>query len=100
ATAIAERLARENQYPALYFEKVGSSGMPLVLNLTATYDRLAVALDTTLSDLVPPFGQKMTPPIPAREISSREAPVKERIWSGDEVDLGRLPFLTHNELNS
>jgi len=100
ATAIAERLARENQYPALYFEKVGSGNMPLVLNLTATYDRLAVALDTTLADLVPTFGQKMTTPIPAREVSAREAPVKERVWTGDEVDLGRLPFLTHNELDS
>lgn len=100
ATAIAERLARENQYPALYFEKVGTSDMPLVLNLTATYDRLALALGTTLADMVPTFGQKMTGPIPAREVSSRDAPVKEQIWSGDEVDLGRLPFLTHNELDS
>lgn len=100
ATAIAERLARENQYPALYFEKVGGSGLPLVLNLTATYDRLALALGTTLADMVPAFGRKMTGPIASREVSSGEAPVKEQIWSGDEVDLGRLPFLTHNELDS
>ena len=51
ATGLAERFARENQYPALYFEKVGTSEMPLVLNLTATYDRLAVALGT------PPTGR-------------------------------------------
>jgi 2,5-furandicarboxylate decarboxylase 1 len=100
ATAVAERLARENQYPALYFDKVGSSDIPLVLNLTATYDRLALALGTSLADMVPTFGRKMTAPIPAREVSFGEAPVKERIWRGDDVDLGRLPLLTHNELDS
>ena len=100
ATGLAERFARENQYPALYFEKIGSSNIPLVLNLTATYDRLALALGTTVAEMVPTFGQKMTVPIPAREVSREDAPVKEVIWTGQDVDLGRLPFLTHNELDS
>ena len=100
ATGLAERFARENQYPALYFEKIGSSDIPLVLNLTATYDRLALALGTTVAEMVPTFGQKMTAPIPAREVSREDAPVKEVIWTGQDVDLGRLPFLTHNELDS
>jgi 2,5-furandicarboxylate decarboxylase 1 len=99
ATAIAERFARENQYPALYFEKIGQSAIPLVLNLTATYDRLAVALETTLADLVPTFGQRMAHPHPAREVPREEAPVKETVWTGDNVDLGKLPLLTHNELD-
>jgi 2,5-furandicarboxylate decarboxylase 1 len=100
ATGLAERFARESQYPALYFEKVGASEIPLVLNLTATYDRLALALGTNVADMVPTFGQKMTAPIPATEVSRENAPVKERIWTGDEVDLRMLPFLTHNELDS
>jgi 2,5-furandicarboxylate decarboxylase 1 len=99
ATAIAERFARENQYPALYFEKIGRSTIPLVLNLTATYDRLAVALDTTLADMVPTFSDRMARPHPAREVRRDEAPVKEVVWTGDEVDLGTLPLLTHNELD-
>lgn len=100
ATGLAERFAREHQYPALYFEKVGCSEIPLVLNLTATYDRLALALGTDLEHLVPTFGQLMTRPLAAREVGRHDAPVKERIWTGDEVDLGRLPLLTHNELDS
>lgn len=100
ATGLAERFARENQYPALYFEKVGTSDMPLVLNLTATYDRLAVALGTTVADMVPTFGEKMTTPIPAVEVPRDKAPVKDVVWTGTEVDLGRLPLLTHNELDS
>lgn len=99
ATAIAERFARDNQYPALYFEKVGSSRIPLVLNLTATYDRLAVALETTLQELVPVFGERMTRPLAARDVQRDSAPVKEQVWTGEEVDLGKLPLLTHNELD-
>jgi 2,5-furandicarboxylate decarboxylase 1 len=99
ATAVAERFARENQYPALYFEKIGRSTIPLVLNLTATYDRLAVALDTTLADLVPAFSGRMARPHPSRDVSREQAPVKETVWTGDEVDLAKLPLLTHNELD-
>lgn len=99
ATAVAERFARDNQYPALYFHKVGGSEIPLVLNLTATFDRLAVALETTLADLVPTFSQRMTRPLPAHEVSRADAPVKETVWTGDAVDLGKLPLLTHNELD-
>ena len=99
ATAVAQRFARDQQYPALYFDKVGTSDIPLVLNLTATYDRLALALDTTLADLVPTFGQRMARPMPAREVPRDQAPVKEVVWTGGQVDLRRLPFLTHNELD-
>ena len=100
ATAVAQRFARENQYPALYFDKVGCSAIPLVLNLTATYERLALALGTTLADLVPTFGERMAHPLPAREVSRGDAPVKEQVWTGDDVDLGKLPLLTHNELDA
>jgi 2,5-furandicarboxylate decarboxylase 1 len=100
ATGLAERFARENQYPALYFEKIRGSDIPLVLNLTATYDRLALALGTTVAEMVPTFGQKMTAPIPARDVSRDDAPVKALTWTGKDVDLGRLPFLTHNELDA
>jgi 2,5-furandicarboxylate decarboxylase 1 len=100
ATAVAARFAREGQYPALYFDKVGESAIPVVLNLTATYDRLALALETTLADLVPHFGQRMTKPQPAREVSREQAPVKQVVFTGDQVDLGRLPLLTHNELDA
>jgi 2,5-furandicarboxylate decarboxylase 1 len=100
ATGLAERFARENQYPALYFEKIRGSDIPLVLNLTATYDRLALALGTTVAEMVPTFGQRMTAPIPAREVSREDAPVKALTWTGKDVDLGRLPFLTHNELDA
>ena len=30
--------------------------------------------------------------MPAREVARDEAPVKEVVWTGDEVDLGKLPL--------
>jgi 2,5-furandicarboxylate decarboxylase 1 len=99
ATAIADRFARDQQYPALYFDSIGTSRIPLVLNLTATYERLALALETTLADMVPTFGQRMARPVPARDVPREEALVKEVVWTGEEADLGRLPLLTHNELD-
>lgn len=99
ATGLAERFARDQQYPALYFDRIDGSEIPLVLNLTATYDRLALALGTNVANLVPTFGELMTRPLPAREVARHEAPVKEQVFTGDDVDLGKLPLLTHNELD-
>jgi 2,5-furandicarboxylate decarboxylase 1 len=99
ATAVAERFARENRYPALYFHRVGDSALPLVLNLTATYDRLALALGSTPEDVVRTFGSRLAQGIPPRTVSAAEAPVKEIIWTGDQIDLGKLPILTHNALD-
>ena len=52
-----------------------------------------------VANLVPTFGELMTRPLPAREVARHDAPVKEQVWTGDEVDLGKLPLLTHNELD-
>ncbi len=51
-TAVAAKLERLGQFPALYFTNVRGSEIPLVVNLTATYERLAMALGTTVEDMV------------------------------------------------
>jgi len=49
ATGLAERFARENQYPAFYFEKVGNSEIPLVLNAPGPHFRVEVTINPTFS---------------------------------------------------
>ena len=44
--------ARQNQYPAFFFRRIKNSSLPLLMNLTATYERLALALGTTTEDMV------------------------------------------------
>ncbi len=95
-TGLAERFARRNEYPALYFEKVKGSEIPLIINLTATPERLALALGSTIEDVVRTYGERLAERIPPIWVAREEAPVKEVIWTGEQVDLGKLPFLWHN----
>ena len=58
-TALGELFARQNQYPAFFFQRIKNSCLPLVMNLTATYERLALALGTTTEDMVRTYGERM-----------------------------------------
>ncbi|MEA2642954.1 MAG: 2,5-furandicarboxylate decarboxylase 1 [Chloroflexota bacterium] len=96
-TAVAAALERRGQFPALYFQHVRGSELPAVVNLTASYERLAMALGTTQHEMVSVYSQRQAKPIPPRIVE--DAPVKEVIWTGADADLTRLPIPTHNELD-
>lgn len=97
-TAIAAKLAKEGKVPALYFTNVKGSQIPVVINLTASYERLALALGTSVSDMARVYGERQAKPIPPRVVN--DAPVKEVILEGEEAKLSRLPIPTHNELDA
>ncbi len=96
-TAVAAKLERRGQFPALFFARVRGSDLPVVINLTATYERLAMALGATPQDMVQVYGEKQARPIPPRIVET--GPVKEVIWRGAEADLRRLPIPRHNALD-
>jgi 2,5-furandicarboxylate decarboxylase 1 len=96
-TAVAARLEREGRFPALYFTSVGDSNIPVIVNLTATYERLALALGTDIQNLVPTYAERQSHPVPPVVVDS--GPVKEVVWTGPEADLTRLPIPTHNALD-
>src|SRR3970040_2809016 len=54
-TGIASKLASQNRFPALLCRKVKGSGLPIIINLTATYERLALAVGTTVETMVPDY---------------------------------------------
>src|SRR5947208_1600819 len=89
-TAVAAAFERRGEFPAIYFEHVNGSDVPAVVNLTASYDRLALALGTTAQEMVPTYSEKQGKPIPPRTVAT--GPVKEVIWRGDEADLTKLPI--------
>jgi len=66
------------------------------MNLTATYERLALAPGTTTEDMVRTYGERMAKGISPVEVKSEEAPIKQIIWQGKDADLGKLPVPTHN----
>ena len=50
-TALLRRLEQEGRYPVVWFDKVGESGIPLVMNVHATRERLALALGVAPGEL-------------------------------------------------
>jgi 2,5-furandicarboxylate decarboxylase 1 len=96
-TAVAAKLERRGQFPALYFQRVRGSDLPVVVNLTATYERLAMALGTDVDHMVTVYSDKQSNPIPPREVAT--GPVKEVIWTGSDAKLTKLPIPTHNALD-
>lgn len=96
-TAVAAKLEREGRFPALYFQHVGDTALPAVVNLTATYDRLALALGTDLQHMVSVYAERQANPIPPVVVDT--GPVKEVMWTGADAELTRLPIPTHNALD-
>src|SRR5213594_2694389 len=101
ATAIVDQMrtdARYLNYPAVLFRKIKGSSIPLLINLQGTYERLALAIDSTIQGMVEEFGRRENAPIPTRRIDRSQAPVKEVILKGPEADMTKLPILRHQEL--
>lgn len=97
-TACALELEREGRYPALLFNNVAGSPMPVLSNLFASRRRIALLLNLDERDLVEGWirlSQRRVPPVP-----SREAPVQEQIFTGDQIDLRRYPIPIHFEVDA
>lgn len=99
-SAYGARADKEHQYPAFLFTNVAGSELSCVANLLATHERMALALDCSVEDLTRTSANlNERVPHPPVEVTPEQAPVKQVIWRGDEVDLGRLPIPVHNELD-
>ncbi len=98
AAAIVEKFERENKFPLVFFKHIKGSKLPLVINLGATYERLALALGSpTVPQMVKDLAYREHHPIAVKEVAPKDAPCKEVILKGDAVDLDLLPILAHNE---
>jgi len=87
-------LQGRNRNPAIKFNRVEGSSMPVVTNLFGSRSRLALALDCGEADLDATFRAKEKLRIPPLLVES--GPIQELEFSGSGVDLGRLPVVTHN----
>src|SRR5262249_22164249 len=101
AAALVDRLEDDGRYPgfpAVLFERVGDSEIPLLINLHGTYELLALAVDSDLQGMVAEYARREGSPL--RSVHMDDAPVQEVVLEGDEIDLGRLPMLRHQELDA
>jgi len=107
-TAIQQHLENEDRFPLLLFERVKNlygdeSEFRLVTNVFASRHRCALALDLprehwrmeTTVEFARRSRNRVKPVIVPRD----QAPVKQVVKVGDEVDLRTLPVVTHHEMD-
>jgi len=99
------KLDGEGRFPVIYCPEIEGSKLPLVSNLFGSYELLALALGldpkvATKADMIREYRKKQSEAKPVQIVPPSEAPVKEVILRGKDVDLGLLPFNHHAELNS
>ena len=89
------RKTSDVQGPALYFEKVKGSSMPVVGALFATQRRLHLALGVSNQEqAVKKLIESMRNPI--APVLVQDGPCKEIVYKGDDIDLGKLPVPTYS----
>ena len=86
--------------PAVLCRKVKGSSIPLVINLTADYDRLALALGTDREHMVPTFAYASQRNLKPVMVDKSKAPVKDIVLKGKDAKLSLLPIPVHNELDT
>lgn len=95
-------LERQRRYQAILFQRVDNlygepSGYPLAINLFASRELCALALDLPLESsgmaLSLEYERREASRIRPVKVAKQEAPVKEVI---EEIDLGKFPVLTHH----
>ncbi len=102
-TGFIEKIRKDPRFPdfpGVLFTNVKGSKLPALINLCASYERLAVSIDATVKTMVPEFAKREAKAVPPVEVDRRHAPVKEVIWTGNQIDLNKLPTVWHNELDS
>jgi UbiD family decarboxylase len=92
-TSYALELEKIGKTPILIFDKVGDYKMPVVCNIFASRKRYAIALGVS-EDLLMQEWIKLGE-IEIEPIELNYGPIKEEVKTGNEVDLSKLPILTH-----
>lgn len=94
-TATVAKLEKEaKQRPVLMFENVKGSDYPVMTNLHASRNRLALAMGCAPREMQRRYLEAMEKPIPPREVNT--GPCKDVIIKGADVDMRALPQIVHH----
>ena len=94
-SGVLRKLQDEDRYPAVMFNKVKGSNMPVISNLFASTNRLALAFGISPDNMTQDYLAREEALIKPKLV--RKAPVQENVMTGRDVDLGKLPIVTHCE---
>src|SRR5579862_1042888 len=100
-SALAEKLQQQGQFPALLFKNVKGSNLPVLINLHASFERLALAEGAKdLLDMEINQADRENNPREPLHVDAKVAPVKEVIMADKDVNLAGFPFTHKNELDA
>lgn len=86
------RHVADDEGPALLFERIKGHESSALANLFGTRQRIAMALGVEPADMVAVVSERLRKRIAPIRIEAREAPCKQVVTKGGDVDLGRLPI--------
>lgn len=103
-TDIQYKLEQQLKYPVLIFMNIKNlkgekSKFPLLTSIYVARRRMALALNTTSERLSFEYSKREKHPIQPQIISKKEAPVKQVIKKGENVDLYNFPVPTHSYMD-
>ena len=108
ATAIIKHLGAQKKFPIAIFDRPLNlhgqvSDFPLVLNCEISQRKTQIALGMprtlTRSEMAEACLAREAKPIPPIVIDKKDAPVKQNVKRGADVDLFQLPFMRHYEMD-
>jgi UbiD family decarboxylase len=91
--ALVLEYERRRRWPVLLFERVAGHDMPIVANVVASRRALGWALGVPESRLAQEYARRLKETLKPKVVSS--APFQERVLTGAELDLARLPIPTY-----
>ncbi len=92
AIALVRNIEARGLDPAVCFENIRGSRVPVLVNLHASPARLALALGTTPENLNSTYAKRLEKLVPPVMVAS--GPVQENVITGESIDLEKWPLLT------
>ncbi len=92
-TAVVMEMEKSGRSPAVWFEKVGQSPFPVVVNLFGSRRRYALALGVPTERLIEEWAARNDRTI--EPVLRKTGPIHDTVTTGKEMDLMSLPIMRH-----
>ena len=96
-SASLTHLEKRKRFPLLFFKNSNNGQAPVVINAQASRRLMSIALECKPENLARAFSERQSKPLAPVEMIN--APVHEISRTGDEIDLDKVPLLTHYDVN-
>ncbi|MDO4542380.1 MAG: UbiD family decarboxylase, partial [Bacillota bacterium] len=93
-TSLMMELDKQHRYPVMIFDKVADSEFPVLTNILGTRERFARGLGELRSNPAEIFSQRINDRYDEVRVVA-DPPFMANSMEGDEVDLYKLPIVTH-----